>query len=59
VLARSLGVAKGRGIRKGSLKKLWARLKELQEMKKLSRDELLMKLGAAKKEADELGTWWR
>ena len=52
VLTRSLGRwQKERGIRKRKLKKLWARLKELQAMKKLSRDELLMKLGAAKKEA--------
>ena len=52
VLTRSMGRRqKERGIRKRKLKKLWARLKELQAMKKLSRDELLMKLGAAKKEA--------
>ena len=52
VLTRSLGRRqKERGIRKRKLKKLWARLKELRAMKKLSRDELLMKLGAAKKEA--------
>jgi transposase len=56
VLTRSLGRRqKERGIRKRKLKKLWARLKELQEMKKLSRDELRMKLGAAKKEAGR--TW--
>jgi transposase len=51
VLARSDGrVSKERGIRRRRLKKLWHRLKELQSQK-ISRDNLLLKLGAAKKEA--------
>mgnify|MGYP006294178859 CR=1 FL=1 len=43
-------IAKERGMRRRKLKKLWARLKKLQEMK-LTRDQLMMKLGAAKTEA--------
>lgn len=51
ILARSLGrVQKERAMRKRKLKNLWARLKELQKQI-LSRDQLLIKLGAAKKEA--------
>jgi transposase len=51
VLAKSLGrVDKERSMRRRRLKKLWKRLKELQQQK-LSRDQLLIKLGAAKKEA--------
>lgn len=51
VLARSDGrVSKERGIRRRRLKKLWSRLKELQNQK-ITRDNLLLKLGAAKKEA--------
>ena len=51
VLARSSKrVGKERSMRKRRLKKLWARLKELRTMEQ-SRDELLMRLGAAKKEA--------
>ena len=51
VLARSSKrVCKERSMRKRRLKKLWARLKELRTMEQ-SRDELLMRLGAAKKEA--------
>jgi len=51
VLARSRSrVGKERSMRKRRLKKLWARLKELREMEQ-TRDELLMRLGAAKKEA--------
>jgi len=51
VLARSRQrVLKERGMRRRRLKKLWARLKELQGQT-LSRDQLLLKLGAAKKEA--------
>ena len=51
VLARSDGrVDKERAMRRRSLKKLLKRLKDLQQQK-LSRDALLMKLGAAKKEA--------
>jgi transposase len=51
VLAKSAGrVAKERGIRRRRLKKLWKRLQELQQQK-LTRDKLLLKLGAAKTEA--------
>jgi hypothetical protein len=51
VLARSTGrVDKERAMRRRRLKKLWNRLHELQSQK-LSRDQLLIKLGAAKKEA--------
>lgn len=44
-------VAKERSIRRRKLKRLWTRLGELRARKKLSRDELLMALGAAKKAA--------
>lgn len=48
ILARSLGrVNKERSIRRRRFKKFWKRLKELQKQK-LSRDQLLEKLGAAK-----------
>jgi len=48
ILARSTGrMAKERSIRKRRLKQLWRRLAELQRQK-LTRDELLLKLGAAK-----------
>jgi transposase len=51
LLARSDGrVEKERAMRKRRLKKLWKRLGELQKQT-LSRDALLLKLGAAKKEA--------
>lgn len=51
VMARSDGrVNKERSIRRRRLKKLWSRLKELQQQK-LTRDALLLKIGAAKKEA--------
>jgi hypothetical protein len=51
ILARSAGrVDKERGMRRRRLKRLIKRLKELQAQK-LERDELLLKLGAAKKEA--------
>jgi transposase len=43
-------VAKERAMRRRKLKKLWARLRKLQEMK-LTRDQLMMKLGAARSEA--------
>jgi hypothetical protein len=42
--------AKERGIRRRKLKRYWHRLHELQRQR-LDRDELLMKLGAAKKDA--------
>jgi hypothetical protein len=51
VLARSSGRQhKERAMRRRRLKKLWRRLHELQGQQ-LTRDELLLKLGAAKKEA--------
>ena len=51
VLARSEGrVDKERAMRRRRLKRLWQRLKELQKQS-LSRDDLLMKIGAAKKAA--------
>lgn len=43
-------VAKERVMRRRKLKKLWARLKQLATMK-LTREELLMKLGAARQQA--------
>jgi transposase len=48
-------IAKERAMRRRQLKWLWARLKQLAAMK-LSREELLMKLGAARKQAR---TAWR
>jgi len=51
VLACSTGrQAKERAMRCRRLKRYWNRLKELQQQK-LTRDQLLMKIGAAKKEA--------
>lgn len=51
ILARSDGRAnKERSMRKRRLKKLWRRLHELQRQN-ITRDTLLLKLGAAKKEA--------
>jgi transposase len=51
ILARSRPrTLKERGMRQRRLKKLWRRLHELQQQK-LTRDQLLIKLGAAKKEA--------
>jgi len=51
ILAKSAGrVDKEQAMRRRRLKKLWRRLQELQQQK-LSRDQLLIKLGAAKKEA--------
>jgi len=51
VLARSDGrVDKERAMRRRRLKRLWNRLKELQQQE-LTRDQLLLKLGAAKKDA--------
>jgi hypothetical protein len=49
-------VAKERAMRRRRLKRLWATLKNLRRRKRLTRDELLMALGAAKKEA---GRAWR
>src|ERR1700738_2198912 len=48
-------VAKERAIRRRQLKRLWARLKQLSTMQ-LTREELLMKLGAAR---DQSRTAWR
>lgn len=51
ILAKSDGrVNKERSMRKRRLKKLWSRLNDLQSQK-INRDTLLLKLGAAKKEA--------
>jgi hypothetical protein len=51
VLARSAGRQdKERAMRRRRLKRLWKRLQELQRQD-LSRDDLLLKLGAAKKDA--------
>ena len=44
-------LAKERAIRRRRLKRLWANLHELRGRKRLTRDELLMGLGSAKKEA--------
>ena len=53
VLAKSAGrLHKERAMRQRKLKRLWKRLHELQRQK-LSRDQLLLKLGAAKKEAGQ------
>jgi len=55
VLARSADrVAKERSMRIKQLKRLWKRLKQLQGMR-LSREDLLMKLGAARQQAP--GAW--
>lgn len=56
VLAQSVDrVNKERSMRRRQLKKLWARLKEIHAMK-LTRDQLLLKLGAAKQQAPAV---WR
>src|SRR5271169_379228 len=56
ILARSQGrQQKERAMRRRRLKRLWQRLQELQRQK-LTRDELLLKLGAAKADA---GTAYR
>jgi transposase len=44
-------IGKERSMRRRLMKWLWKRLKEISEMKKLTRDELLMKLGAARQKA--------
>lgn len=52
VLARSLPRrSKESSMRRRKLKAYWARLKELQKRKHLSRDELLLAIGAAKEKA--------
>jgi transposase len=51
VLAQSLDrVNKERAMRRRQLKKLWARLKEIHDMK-LKRDDLLIKLGGARQQS--------
>ncbi len=44
-------LAKERAMRRRRLRKLWDRLHELRQLKRQTRDELLMRLGAARKEA--------
>ena len=44
-------IAKERGMRRRQLKWLWQRLKQLSTMSKISRETLLMKLGAAQNQA--------
>lgn len=44
-------ISKERAMRRRQLKWLWRRLPEIRQMKKLDRDELLMKLGAARQQA--------
>jgi transposase len=57
VLAQSHArIDKERAIRRRQLKKLWSRLKELSQMKPLKRDNLLMKLGAARSQSPQA---WR
>lgn len=52
VLTRSKGRReKERSMRQRKLKWLWARLHEIRAMKNLSRDDLLIKLGGAKRDA--------
>jgi hypothetical protein len=57
VFAQSVSrISKERAMRRRQLKWLWRRLPEIRQMKKLTRDELLMKLGAARQQAP---TAWR
>lgn len=57
VLTRSGGRRnKEQSMRRRKIKKLWKRLHEIQAMKNLKRDELLLKLGAAKRDA---GNAWK
>lgn len=44
-------ISKERAMRRRQLRWLWRRLPEIRRMKKLKRDELLMKLGAARQQA--------
>jgi transposase len=56
VLTRSGGRCdKERSMRRRTLKKLWKRLHEIQGMKNQKRDELLLRLGAAREQAGK--TW--
>ena len=55
VLTRSGGRRdKEQSMRRRKLKKLWARLHELRGMKNLKRDDLLLKLGAARQQAGKV-----
>jgi transposase len=55
VLAKSIGrEAKERAMRKSKLKKLWKTLQKIIKHKNLKRDDLLLRLGAAKKEAGRI-----
>jgi len=57
ILTRSGGRRdKEQSMRRRKLKRLWHRLHEIRGMKSLKRDDLLLKLGAARKEA---GNAWR
>lgn len=57
VLTRSGGRRdKERSMRRRKLKKLWKRLHEIRKMQDLKRDDLLMKLGEARRDA---GNAWR
>ena len=52
VLARSAKrLNKERAMRRRRLKRLWHRLKEIRQIKRQNRDDLLLRLGGAKKEA--------
>ncbi len=54
ILTRSKGrQQKERSMRQRKLKWLWKRLHEIQDMKNLKRDDLLIKLGNAKRDADK------
>jgi transposase len=58
VLAQSRArINKERAMRRRKLKWLWARLKQIAAMENLSREELLMKLGAARSKAGRVA--WR
>ena len=57
VLARSAQrVNKERAMRRQRLKRLWKGLQQIKKIKQQTRDELLMRLGAAKKQAGR--AWW-
>ena len=50
-------VAKERAMRRRRLKRLWARLHALRQMKDLSRDDRLKKLGVAQTQAGRVAGW--
>jgi hypothetical protein len=56
ILALSRARDQERIMRRGKLKWLWARLKQISAMRNLTRDELLMKLGATRAQASAV---WR